>query len=108
MFPPSLAAIISPGACPVAWYPRHGDGTVAPQGMGIKRAHKFIKECKCFARACKQIRYAGIPMPQGYEAACQVAVWTFQHQRVYCPRRRVIVHLNPMPDGALQVDPEFK
>jgi len=80
----------------------------SPKGMGIKRAHKFIKECKCFARACKQIRYAGIPMPQGYEAACQVAVWTFQHQRVYCPRRRVIVHLNPMPDGALQVDPEFK
>ena len=36
-----------------------------------------------------------------YEAGFQRALWTFRHQRVYCPRRRRLVHLRDLPPGAL-------
>lgn len=40
-------------------------------------------------------------MPQGYEAAFQRAIWTFQHQRVFDSMTKQIVHLRPLPEGGL-------
>ena len=31
----------------------------------------------------------------------QRAVWTFRHQRVFCPRQRRVVHLRPLPQAGL-------
>lgn len=40
-------------------------------------------------------------MPEGYERRVQRALWTFQHQRVYCPSRKAVVHLREISGGDL-------
>lgn len=42
-----------------------------------------------------------IQLPPGYEACFQRAIWTFRHQRVYCPQQRRVVHLTDIPEGGL-------
>ena len=44
-------------------------------------------------------------MPQGYEAAFQRAIWTFQHQRVFDSMTKQMVHLRPIPEGGLRATP---
>ena len=79
------------------------------KGIGIKKAHKAVKTYRTFPRACKQLRFTGVSFAKGYEAAFQIALWTFCHQRVYCPQRKQIVHLTDLPDGeGLTPHPELR
>ena len=52
-------------------------------------------------QVCKSLRFSGVTVPRGYEAAFQRALWTFRHQRVYCARARALVPLRPLPAGGL-------
>ena len=49
----------------------------------------------------RALRFDGTKIPEGYERRVQRALWTFQHQRVYCPRRRAAVHLHEIAGGDL-------
>lgn len=40
-------------------------------------------------------------VPREYETGFQRALWTFRHQRVFCPTARALVHLRPLPQGGL-------
>ena len=48
------------------------------------------------------MRFGGVSVPQGYEAAFQRAIWTFQHQRVFDSLTKQMVHLRPIPEGGLR------
>lgn len=56
-------------------------------------------------QACKSMRFSGVSVPQGYEAAFQRAIWTFHHQRVYDSITKQMVHVTPLPDGGLKAVP---
>lgn len=49
----------------------------------------------------RALRFDGVKIPEGYERRVQRALWTFKHQRVYCPRRRAVVHLHEVMGGEL-------
>lgn len=53
------------------------------------------------AQVCKSLRFSGVSVPRDYEQGFQRALWTFQHQRVWCPHRKQLVHLRPLPAGGL-------
>ena len=48
----------------------------------------------------KSLRFV-CSVPRTYEEDVQRAVWTFRHQRVFCPRQRRVVHLRPLPQAGL-------
>ncbi len=48
----------------------------------------------------KSLRFS-CAVPRTYEEDVQRAIWTFRHQRVFCPRARRLVHLRPLPAGGL-------
>ena len=52
-------------------------------------------------QVCKNLRFSGISVPRDYEQQFQCAIWTFHHQRVWCPRRRQLVHLRDLPESGL-------
>jgi 5'-3' exonuclease len=70
-------------------------------GIGIKKAHQHIRRTRDFMRALRALRFDGVQAPPGYEVKFQRALWTFKHQRVYCPRRREIVPLTEPVGGSL-------
>jgi exonuclease-1 len=70
-------------------------------GIGIKKAHAHIRRTRDFMRALRALRFDGTQAPPGYEIKFQRALWTFKHQRVYCPRRREIVFLTEPRGGSL-------
>ena len=70
-------------------------------GIGIKKAHAHIRRTRDFMRALRALRFDGVVAPKGYEIKFQRALWTFRHQRVYCPRRRELVHVTEIPGGSL-------
>jgi exonuclease-1 len=51
-------------------------------------------------QVCKCLRFGGVRVAPEYEAGFQRALWTFRHQRVFCPQRRALAHLRPLPPGA--------
>ena len=53
------------------------------------------------AQVCKSLRFSGTSVPRDYEQSFQRALWTFQHQRVWCPQRKQLVHLRPLPQDGL-------
>ena len=54
-----------------------------------------------YLQVCKNLRFSGISVPRDYEQQFQRAIWTFRHQRVWCPRRRQLVHLRELPESGL-------
>jgi exonuclease-1 len=52
-------------------------------------------------QVCKSLRFSGVKVPREYESEFQRALWTFRHQRVYCPTAHAMVHLRPLPPGGL-------
>jgi len=70
-------------------------------GIGIKKAHAHIRRTRDFMRALRALRFDGTQAPPGYEIKFQRALWTFKHQRVFCPRRREIVPLTEPRGGSL-------
>ncbi|KAK9918966.1 hypothetical protein WJX75_008347 [Coccomyxa subellipsoidea] len=73
----------------------------ALSSIGIKKAHGHIRKYKTFIRVCKSLRFSGVKVPREYESEFQRALWTFRHQRVYCPTAHAMVHLRPLPPGGL-------
>ncbi|KAK9820784.1 hypothetical protein WJX74_002931 [Apatococcus lobatus] len=78
------------------------DFVKALPGIGIKKAHAQMKRLKAINKVCRSLRYSGTSVPPGYEAACQRAVWTFRHQRVWSAQQGRMVHLTPLPEAGLQ------
>ncbi|KAK9828537.1 hypothetical protein WJX72_000649 [[Myrmecia] bisecta] len=70
-------------------------------GIGIKNAHKHVRKLKTFIKVCRALRFNGTSVPRGYEADFQRALWTFHHQRVFCPQSHKLVHLRELPAGGL-------
>lgn len=70
-------------------------------GIGIKKAHANIRRTKDFRKALRALRFDGVQVPTDYEIKFQRALWTFRHQRVYCPERKAVVHLTDLPGGSL-------
>ncbi|GAB4818724.1 hypothetical protein N2152v2_005770 [Parachlorella kessleri] len=77
------------------------DFVKALPGVGIKKAHQQIRQRKSFVKVIKNLRFSGTPVPQDYERRVQRAIWTFNHQRIYCPQRRMLVHLRDVSGGKL-------
>lgn len=71
-------------------------------GIGVKKAHQHLRRSRCFLKVVRALRWDGATIPQDYERRVQRALWTFQHQRVYCPRRCAVVHLHEVAGGGLQ------
>ena len=78
------------------------------RGIGLRKAHQALAKWGGFARVCKQLRFGAVSPPRGYEAGVQRALWTFAHQRVWCPKGGRIVHLWPLRNGVLEADPELR
>lgn len=76
------------------------DFVKALPSIGIKKAHQHIRRLRSFVRVSKSLRFS-CSVPRTYEEDVQRAVWTFRHQRVFCPRQRRLVHLRPLPEGGL-------
>ncbi|KAH7690320.1 XPG/Rad2 endonuclease protein [Dioscorea alata] len=73
--------------------------------IGLKRAHALVQKFKSYAKVIKHLRYNSVAVPPNYEEAFKKAIGTFQHQRVYDPRKEDIVHLSDIPrDFALDLD----
>ncbi|KAF7849126.1 hypothetical protein BT93_L1221 [Corymbia citriodora subsp. variegata] len=61
-------------------------------GVGLKTAHALIKKFKTYDKVIKHLKYTR-SVPPNYEELFHKAILTFQHQRVYDPITKVIVHL---------------
>ena len=71
-------------------------------GIGVVTAANHMKKHRSGARTLRALRLGGrVAVPPGYEAAWARAVWTFRHQRVFCPSARTMVHVSPLPAGGL-------
>ena len=69
-------------------------------GMGIKRASQYAYKYKKTDRILRGIRFeASLVWPANYEKDFKKARVCFRHQRVYCPKKKALVHLNPLPEG---------
>ena len=67
-------------------------------GLGIKSLHKIFLKHRTIDRVLPAIRReCNKLIPPEYEAEMVKAELTFMHQRVFCPRLRCLVHLNPLP-----------
>lgn len=67
-------------------------------GMGLKKAHKYIKRWKNAERVIKQCRFDGMKVPPNYLEEFKRAEATFVYQRVYDPVAKVLTTLCPLPD----------
>lgn len=52
-------------------------------------------------QAVRALRWDGVSVPGDYLIRFERALWTFAHQRVYCPDSGAAVHLTPIPAGGL-------
>lgn len=57
-------------------------------------------DVRMWLQVSKSLRFS-CSVPRTYEEDVQRAVWTFRHQRVFCPSQRGLVHLRPLPEGGL-------
>lgn len=66
------------------------------KGIGFKKAHKLVYENgKDLNTLIKKIRREGKHLiPLNYEHTFEKALLTFKFQRVYCPVKKILVHLN--------------
>ena len=55
----------------------------------------------CPLQAVRALKFNGVQVPPDYLKKCQRALWVFKHQRVYCPERKVTVHLHEVQGGDL-------
>lgn len=52
-------------------------------------------------KVIRALRFGGTSIPAGYDVTFQRTVWLFRHQRVWCPGRRQMAHMRPLPEGGL-------
>lgn len=70
-------------------------------GVGLKTAARHLARHRTAARVVRCLKLAGKPVPADYEAGLARAVAAFRHQTVFCPQRRALVPLTPLPEGGL-------
>jgi hypothetical protein len=69
-------------------------------GIGIKRAHLFVNQLHSYDKVIRRLKFEGkVTVPKNYEREFEMALLTFQHQRVFDREARKLVHLNPLPEG---------
>jgi exonuclease-1 len=66
-------------------------------GVGPRKAAGLLRRFRTVAAAVRHLRFEGTPVPRGYEAQLQDALWTFAHQFVYDAGARACVHRTPLP-----------
>ena len=74
------------------------------KNLGLKTALKLMARLKDGQRVIKHLRtskeHKGIKVPDGYAEGFRDACFTFNHQRVWSPAKRCLVHLRePLPTG---------
>ena len=69
-------------------------------GIGIKRAHGYMKKFRAFSKVCRYLRLDGYTIPQGYEERFQNAIWTFKHQRIFDIVGDRLDHVEPLDYAA--------
>ncbi|KAF4031544.1 XPG I-region [Phytophthora infestans] len=75
-------------------------------GFGLKKAYTAMKQHGSFAKIVRALRLEGkVRIPATYEEDFRKAVLTFRHQRVYCPTKKELVPLTPVPANLLKTDP---
>jgi hypothetical protein len=67
-------------------------------GVGPRKAAALLRRFRTVAAAVRHLRFEGTPVPRGYEAQLQDALWTFAHQYVFDAAAGVCVHRTPLPD----------
>ncbi|KAK0649490.1 hypothetical protein B0T16DRAFT_428237 [Cercophora newfieldiana] len=73
------------------------------KGMGLKTAHRMIRQHKTPERVIKRLQFDGKEVPDNYLADFKQAELTFVYQRVFCPKKRDIVFLTE-PDPTVDVE----
>lgn len=69
-------------------------------GIGLKTLHKYFLKYKTLDRVLYALRReANKLITKEYETEFLKAELTFQHQTVYCPIEKRLVHLNPLPEN---------
>ena len=76
------------------------------RGVGLKTAHKLIREFRSIPHVIAHLRKTTNSVPMDYNAHFERADRTFLYQRVYCPFAKKLVHLNPPPKN-VDVDTEW-
>ncbi|EEP81330.1 predicted protein [Uncinocarpus reesii 1704] len=67
-------------------------------GLGLKTSYRNLRKYKTVERVVKMVQYGGqTRVPSNYLEEFRRAELTFLHQRVFCPRARKLVTLNPLP-----------
>ncbi|ETK76534.1 hypothetical protein F441_17413 [Phytophthora nicotianae CJ01A1] len=75
-------------------------------GFGLKKAYTAMKQHGSFTKIIRALRLEGkVRVPATYEEDFRKAVLTFRHQRVYCPTKKELVPLTPIPADLLETDP---
>ncbi|KAG7390541.1 Rad2 nuclease [Phytophthora pseudosyringae] len=75
-------------------------------GFGLKKAYTAMKQHGSFTKIVRALRLEGkVRVPTTYEDEFKKAVLTFRHQRVYCPTKKELVPLTPIPANLLEADP---
>ncbi len=67
-------------------------------GVGPRKAAALLRRFRTVAAAVRHLRFEGTPVPRGYEAQLQDALWTFAHQFVFDAAAGACVHRTPLPD----------
>ena len=80
------------------------DFVKALPGIGIKKAHAHMRRTRSIQKALRGLKFDGVTVTQEYEKKVQRALWTFKYQRVYCPKRKRVVHLHDIPEDGLESD----
>ncbi|POM66618.1 nuclease 1 [Phytophthora palmivora] len=69
-------------------------------GFGLKKAYTSMKQHGSFMKIIRALRLEGkVRIPATYEDDFRKAVLTFRHQRVYCPTKKELVSLTPIPEN---------
>jgi len=74
---------------------------LAPIGnVGLKTAHRLIRKHRTVERLVKALQFDGkAKIAPGYLDAFRDAELTFLHQWVYCPIKKDVVNINPIPNS---------
>lgn len=67
-------------------------------GMGLKKAYKYLKKWKTVPKVIQQAQFDKMKVPVNYQSQFTKAEWTFLHQKVYDPVRKVLTTVTPVPE----------
>lgn len=71
-------------------------------GLGLKKAHMLMRKYKTAEKVIRFLHLDGqYRIPRDYEKEFKRAELTFIHQRVFCPEKKCLVHLEPLPPHML-------